>query len=110
MKIELESMIKLAQNSAMDAWGPREPRKILEKLREEVEELDEAMIYFGKYDGAKNKFEVLKEFGDALFCLVRFADQLDIDPGEALSLTIVKIQERMKFNLTKRADDGTSKI
>jgi len=104
MKIDLESMIKLAQNSAMDAWGPREPRKILEKLREETEELDEAMIHFGKYAGSKNKFEVLKEFGDTLFCLIRFADQLDIDSGEALSLTIVKIQERMKFNLTKKPE------
>lgn len=105
MKIELENMIKLAQSAAMDAWGPREPSKILEKLHEEAYELDKALLELDQFKSSAYKFEVMKEFGDALFCLVRFADQLDIDPGEALSLTIVKIQERMKFNLTKKATD-----
>lgn len=105
MKIELENMVKLAQSTAMDAWGPREPTKILEKLREETDELDEALSDLDQFKSSSHKFEVLKEFGDTLFCLIRFADQLDIDPGEALSLTLVKIQERMKFNLTKKAEE-----
>jgi len=100
MKIELEEMIWFAQSVAMNTWGPRQPSKLLDKLIEEVDELRGALLQFNMVsNGANNKLELLKEFGDTLFCLIRFADQLDIDLGEALSLTIVKVQERIKFDL-----------
>jgi NTP pyrophosphatase (non-canonical NTP hydrolase) len=103
MKISLEDMVELTQQTASDVLGPRDPGKILDKLKEEVDELYEAasainlnnleMVY------PKLRMEVIKEFGDVLFCMVRFVDQIGLNPKDALALTIVKIQERDKFGV-----------
>jgi len=103
MKLTLEDIVKLAQDTATDVWGPRDPKKLIEKLREETDELEEALldIDLDQYNSS-TKLNVLKEFGDVLFCLMRFADQLSISPGDALAMTIVKIQERDKFDVANR--------
>ena len=99
----LEDVIGLAQDTATDVWGPRDPIKILDKLKEEVEELDEASSIINLNNlndvSPQLRLEVIKEFGDVLFCLFRFADQLDLDPKDALAMTVVKIQERDKFGV-----------
>lgn len=100
MDIGLEGMIDLAQHVAADVWGPRDPKKMMEKLKEEVDELEEA-IHFNPYQPAE-LFEVMKEFGDVMFCIFRLADNIGIDPTSALALSIVKIQERDKFNVANR--------
>lgn len=103
MKMTLEDVVKLAQDTAADVWGPRDPIKILDKLREEVNELDEASssINLNSLNEAhpELRMEVIKEFGDVLFCIFRFADQLGLSAKEALAMTIVKIQERDKFGI-----------
>lgn len=103
MNLNLEDFVKLAQCTATDVWGPRDPIKLLDKLKEEVDELQEAAsnINLDNLEGAHPllRFEVLKEFGDVMFCLFRFADQLGISPKDALGLTVVKIQERDKFGV-----------
>lgn len=105
MKLTFEDITKLAQNTAMDIWGTREPKKLLEKLREEVGELEEALLDIDLDDkDPLAKINVLKEFGDVMFCLMRFADQLNIDPADALAMTVVKIQERDKFNVANRRE------
>ncbi len=106
MKLNLKNIVELAQYTAMDVWGPRDPIKLIEKLREEIDELEEAIteIDINNLEATPSlkKLNVLKELGDVLFCLVRFADQLNIDPMHALTLTIVKIQERDKFDVANR--------
>lgn len=93
-------MVELAQCVATDVWGSRDPIKIMEKLKEEVDELNEAIE--ADPDHPIEKFEVMKELGDVLFCIFRLADNLGLDPTNALSLTVVKIQERDKFNVANR--------
>lgn len=112
MKIDLEDMVKLAQDTATDVWGPRDPVKILDKLKEEVNELYEAAssINLNNLEAVhpQLRMEVMKEFGDVLFCMVRFADQIKLSPTDALSLTIVKIQERDKFGVANvRTEEGS---
>lgn len=100
MKIDFNGMVELAQCVATDVWGSRDPIKIMEKLKEEVDELNEAIE--ADPDHPIEKFEVMKELGDVLFCIFRLADNLGLDPTNALSLTVVKIQERDKFNVANR--------
>lgn len=100
MRIDFTNMVELAQCVATDVWGSRDPLKLIEKLQEEVGELKEAIE--ADPDHAIEKFEVVKELGDVLFCIFRLADNLGLDPTQALSLTIVKIQERDKYNVANR--------
>ena len=103
MEMNLEDIVELAQSTATEVWGPRDPIKILEKLKEEVDELYEAASAINlnnlKTVHPQLRLEVMKEFGDVLFCMVRFADQIKLIPKDALALTIVKIQERDKFGV-----------
>ena len=105
MKLNLSDIVELAQDTAMDVWGRREPIKIIEKLKEETNELEEALVKLDGTHTAKDKLDLFKEFGDTMFCLVRLARELNIDPIDALALTIVKIQERDKFGVANRTKD-----
>lgn len=98
--INFDEMVKLSQSVASDVWGPRDPKKMMAKIKEEVDELEEA-IYLNPSKPIES-FEVMKELGDVLFCIFRLADNLGLDPTSALALTIVKIQERDKFNVANR--------
>jgi NTP pyrophosphatase (non-canonical NTP hydrolase) len=97
--IDLEEMVDLAKHVASDIWGPRDPLKLMAKLREEVGELGEALRSIAN---PSDKFDVIKELGDVLFCIFRLADNVGLDPASALGLSIVKIQERDKFNVANR--------
>ena len=99
--VNFEEMVELAQDVATDVWGTREPMKMMDKLKEEVGELDEA-IDLNLVGYTSRKLDVMKELGDVLFCVFRLADNLGLDPASALALTIVKIQERDKFNVANR--------
>jgi NTP pyrophosphatase (non-canonical NTP hydrolase) len=110
MEMNLEDIVKLAQSTATEVWGPRDPIKILEKLKEEVDELCEAVAAIRDLNNLdmvhpQLRLEVKKEFGDVLFCMVRFADQIKLIPKDALALTIVKIQERDKFGVANVRTD-----
>ena len=106
MKIDFNDIVKLAQGTAMDVWGPRAPDKIIEKLKEEVNELEQAwkITQCQNVEQTSVKFDVMKELGDVLFCIVRFAHNIGISPQDALALTIVKIQEREKFGVAKKKE------
>lgn len=104
MEISLEEVVKLAQETASDTWGPRDPLKLIEKLQEEVAELESALeILKGVEEDSptiiEDKLSVLKEMGDVLFCVVRLAHNLNVDIRDALEMTVVKIQERVKFGV-----------
>ena len=100
INIEFDEMVELAQDVASDVWGPREPMKMMGKLKEEVGELEDAIR--NNPSVALHRFNAMKELGDVLFCVFRLADNLGLDSTSALALTIVKIQERDKFNVANR--------
>lgn len=101
MKICFDDMADLAQSTARDIWGSRDPAKLIEKLKEEVEELGTSwdILLTTNPATSKNKLDVMKELGDVLFCVMRFAYNIEVKPEDALTLTIVKIQERDKFDV-----------
>jgi len=98
MKINFNDMAELAKNTALNAWGTRDPAKLIEKLKEEVAELEDAWNDLDEED-ASTKFDIIKELGDVLFCVVRLADNMSVSLQDALAMSIVKIQEREKYGV-----------
>ena len=64
----------------------------LDKVREEVDELHEAIC-----DEAASKREVGGEVGDLLFAVVNVARKLEIDPDAALASANHKFEARFRF-------------
>ena len=62
---------------------------IWDKIKEEIEELQEAI-------GTKNNDKIIDEMGDVLFSIVNLARFLDIDPESSLRHTIRKFTDRFK--------------
>lgn len=80
-------------------WG--DWTEVLEKVKEETEEVK----------NAKSKEEIREEIGDVLFTCVNLARKLDIDPEEALFLSNLKFDKRIRFieeNLSKIGKDMKS--
>jgi nucleoside triphosphate diphosphatase len=69
---------------------------ILDKLREEIAEFEEAL------DGG-TRADQADELGDLLFCAVNLARRLEIDPDQALRGTATKFRRR--FGAMERAAD-----
>ena len=72
---------------------------LFEKLEEEFDELEEALL-----DGDNRKIE--EEFGDVLFMLVNLARKLKINPEEALRKTNKKFEKRFNFIETELKKQG----
>jgi MazG family protein len=79
-------------------WGAAEP--ILDKLKEEIAELEEAVA-----DGAPPAEREL-ELGDLLFTMVNLARHLEIDPEAALRATNAKFERRFRSIEAATARDG----
>lgn len=62
----------------------------LEKLKEEIEELEEAQLN-------KDQAEMEKEIGDVLFSVINYARYLKIDADKALELTNKKFMARFRW-------------
>ncbi|OWY22585.1 nucleoside triphosphate pyrophosphohydrolase [Sphingobacteriales bacterium UPWRP_1] len=76
------------------------PHQVWDKVKEEIQELEEAVQ-------SGNKTEQTKEFGDVLFALVNYARFLDIDPENALEKTNKKFRSR--FMLMEEAANEMGK-
>ncbi len=61
--------------------------EVLPKLREEIEEIDDAVA-------SDNKERIAEEIGDLLFAVASFARKLDIDPELSLKRALQKFQSR----------------
>ena len=66
------------------------PEQVLEKVKEEIEELQAEI-------SANKPAEIEKEFGDVLFSLINYARFLKVDPESALERTNKKFLNRFKF-------------
>lgn len=65
------------------------PEQVLEKVEEEMEELQQAL-------SQNNPSEVEAEFGDVLFSLVNYARYIGVDPENALEQTNKKFKARFE--------------
>jgi MazG family protein len=67
----------------------REPKEVLEKTKEELAEIEEALA-------SSDKKQIEEEIGDLLFALASFARKLDIDPEQALKGSLRKFKARFE--------------
>ncbi|MDH3795707.1 MAG: nucleoside triphosphate pyrophosphohydrolase, partial [Flavobacteriaceae bacterium] len=78
-----------------------QPGQVLEKMQEELEELNKEID-----SGDQDKIE--SEFGDVLFSLVNYARFLKINPENALERTNKKFIHRFKHLEGKAKEKGQS--
>lgn len=76
-----------AASSGFD-WDHKE--QVLEKVKEEIEELQLELQ-------ARNQSKIESEFGDVLFSMINYARFIDVDPESALERTNKKFINRFKF-------------
>jgi MazG family protein len=97
----LTRAVKLSKRAARVGFVWPSVREILDKLREEVAEL-EAEVEAGDADKARG------ELGDVLFVCANLARELDVDPEAALRGTNEKFVRRFKYIETALAARGSS--
>lgn len=92
---------KLTKRAARVGFDWPNPEAVLEKLSEELSELDEARA-------AKDQDAIEDEFGDVLFVLANLGRKLDINPEEALRRANAKFSRRFQYIERKLAEQGLS--
>jgi len=98
----LSRALKLQKRAARVGFDWREAQPIMDKLHEEIGELNEAMAA----DAPKTK--LADELGDILFVVANIARHLGVDPEEALRGTNAKFVRRFKHVEAAVAQNGRS--
>ena len=78
-----------------------EPQQVFEKLKEELEELQQEVT-------ADNQDKMEAEFGDVLFSIINYARFLKIDPESALERTNKKFIKRFQYLEAKAQEKNKS--
>ncbi len=78
-----------------------EPHQVFEKLKEELEELQEEV-------SNDNAEKIEQEFGDVLFSMINYARFLKVDPESALERTNKKFIKRFQYLEGKAKEVGKS--
>ncbi len=86
----LMEALKLQQKASKVGFDWNNPASVLDKIREELEEVEAEIAQ-------NNKVELEKELGDLLFVMVNLARHLDIDPGNALRSCNRKFRDRFSY-------------
>lgn len=76
-----------------------EPQQVFEKLKEELEELQEEV-------SQDNQEQIEQEFGDVLFSMINYARFLKVDPESALERTNKKFIKRFQYLEGKAKEHG----
>jgi MazG family protein len=95
----LTRAVKLSKRAAGVGFVWPSAKEVLEKLHEEVEEL-EAEIAAGDLEKAR------QEMGDVLFVVANLARTLDVDPEDALRFTNAKFGRRFRYIEERLAERG----
>ncbi len=95
----LTRALKLQENAAKVGFDWNDPRAVIAKLREEIEEV-EAEIEGGSAEALAG------EVGDLLFAAVNLARHLDVDPEAALRGTNAKFERRFGHIERRLAESG----
>ena len=83
----LTRAVKLQEKAGKVGFDWNDPREVIKKIREEIDEVEEALDR-GSHD------EVAGEVGDVLFAVANLARHLKVDPEGALRLTNAKFMRR----------------
>ncbi len=78
-----------------------EPQQVFEKVKEELEELQQEV-------SVDNKDKIEAEFGDVLFSMINYARFLKVDPENALERTNKKFIKRFQYIEAKAKEIGKS--
>jgi len=97
----LTKALKLQQKASEVGFDWNDPRAVLAKFREEIQELEEA---FGKKDASA----IQDELGDMLFVIANLARHADIDPESALEGTNAKFRRRFGHIEARAKAEGRS--
>jgi ATP diphosphatase len=83
----LMQAVKIQKKAAKVGFDWPDVAPVFDKIREELDELEEAMK-------EKNDLHVEEEMGDVLFAVSNLARHLDVSPDVALNKTNVKFRRR----------------
>lgn len=92
---------RMTQKAAAVGFDWQRPADVIEKLHEEVHELEHEIAG----DGREPSLEARKEMGDVLFVLANLARHLGVEPETALQLSNEKFQRRFG-HIEAAADAG----
>ena len=92
---------QIASRAAGVGFDWEKPEQVIEKLHEELAELEEARRN-------RSQDELEGEMGDLLFVLVNLARFVKVDPEQALRRTNAKFRERFGFIERRLAEQGRS--
>lgn len=95
----LTRAVKLSKRAAGVGFVWPSAKEVLEKLHEEVREL-EAEVAAGDLEKAR------QEMGDVLFVVANLARTLDVDPEDALRFTNAKFARRFRYIEERLAERG----
>jgi nucleoside triphosphate diphosphatase len=95
----LTRAVKLQKRAARVGFDWNDPQRVLDKVREEVDEMSAAMR-------SGNSKEMTAELGDILFAVANLARHLDIDPETALRDCNDKFRRRFGHIEQRAAETG----
>jgi len=84
----LQRALKLQARASSVGFDWNDPRAVLAKLREEIDEVE------AELDADARPEQVLGEIGDLMFAVVNLARHVDADPEQALRVTNAKFERR----------------
>lgn len=86
----LVKAMRIQEKARGTGFDWEETKQVLDKVHEELEELEEAIQ-------SKNQEKINEEFGDLLFSLVNYSRFIDVNPEEALERTNKKFIRRFQY-------------
>ena len=98
----LTRAMELQRKASTVGFDWNDPRAVLNKIREEADEIEAAL------DGGNNADELAEETGDLLFALVNLARHVGVDPETALRGTNAKFERRFAYIEKTLASTGRS--
>jgi ATP diphosphatase len=97
----LTRAMELQRKASTVGFDWNDPRAVLQKIREEADEIEAAL-------DRNDKQEIAEETGDLMFALVNLARHVDADPETALRATNAKFERRFAYIERALAAQGRS--
>eukprot|EP01037_Dinobryon_pediforme_P014476 gene14476-14597_t len=97
----LTRAVKLQEKAGKVGFDWNDPREVLKKIREELDEVEDAL-------NRDAQSELAGELGDVLFAMANLARHMRVDPESAVRLTNEKFQRRFSFIESALAVRGQS--
>jgi ATP diphosphatase len=95
----LTRSLKLQEEASAVGFDWKDPRAVLAKIREEADEIEDAL-------DREDQREIAAEIGDLLFAVVNLARHVSASPEAALRQTNAKFERRFRFIEERLAQQG----